>query len=133
MTIAAQLEKSIRQSSAIKFTRAVSLTTDRLDRVVPRKTGKLARSRKVRIAQRGNGFSAMIEYGPEYGRYLDEGVRPRVLPRKREGVYRFRVGGRVVYTRGPIKLPGTKKHMGWFSRPTSLADWSLVLRRVFGA
>lgn len=131
MSIAAQLERSIRRDAAIKFTRAVDRTTDRLDKTVPVKTGKLKRSRKVRMSTAGTRFSATVSYPQDYGGYLDEGVRPHVIRPRRGKVLRFVSGGRVVYAR-KVNHPGTNKHRGWFSRPTSLADWRLVLSQVFG-
>lgn len=131
MSLATELQAVKRREWATKFTRAVDRTTDRLDRTVPVKTGRLKRSRRVRISTTGSRFSATVEYTQPYGEMLDQGTRPHVIRPRRARVLRFVSGGRVVYTRR-VNHPGTRKHRGWFSRPTSAADWRLTLNQVFG-
>lgn len=127
---AAQLERSLRREWVTDFARAVDRTTDRLDRTVPVKTGALKRSRRVQMRASGNVMVASITYGQPYGQYLDEGVRPHVIRPRRARVLRFVSGGKVVYAKR-VNHPGTNKHRGWFSRPTSTTDWQLVLAQVF--
>lgn len=130
--IGAQLAQRYQREAAIKFTRAVDRTTSRLDQTVPVKTGKLKRSRRVKITTTGTRFSALVEYTQPYGQYLDEGVRPHAIVARRASVLRF-MGrdGNVVYRR-KVWHPGTNKRRGWFSRPMSPTDWRLTLRQVFG-
>lgn len=130
MSLATQLRPVVERDAARKFARAVDRVTDRLDAVVPVKTGKLKRSRRVRFSS-GRTLSAEIEYPPDYGGFLDEGVKPHTIRPRNAKALRFIVGGRVVFAR-VVHHPGTRKHMGWFSRSTSAADWRLVLRQVFG-
>lgn len=131
MSLAAQLTPIVKRDAATKFARAVSRTTDRIDRTVPVKTGALRRSRRVRISSGSTLLSAEIVYPLDYGGFLDEGVRPHVIRARNAKVLRFRVGGKVLFRR-QVFHPGTKKHMGWFSRPTSAPDWRLTLQQVFG-
>lgn len=133
MSLAAQLAPSVRADAARKFARAVRIVDDRLDKSVPVKTGRLKRSRRTRLSTGGDLLSAEISYSvsPDYGQFLDEGVKPHVIRPRRAKVLRFVVGGKVVFARR-VMHPGTRKHMGWFSRPTSAPDWRLVLDRVFG-
>lgn len=137
MSLAAQLAPAIRRDAATKFGRAVRIVDDRLDKTAPVKTGRLKRSRRTRLSTAGDLLSADIDYqarsrsgGGDYGEFLDEGVRPHVIRPRRAKVLRFVVGGRVVYAR-KVNHPGTNKHRGWFSRPTSSTDWRLVLDQVF--
>ena len=131
MSLATQLKPVVRREAATKFARAVDRTTTRLDKSVPVKTGALKRSRRVRISTSGDLFTADVEYTKKYGDYLDEGVRPHVIRPRRAKALRFVSGGRIVFAK-VVHHPGTRKHMGWFSRIVSLEDWRLVLRQVFG-
>lgn len=139
-SLTAQLQESLRRDAAVRFSRAVRITTDRLDATTPVKTGRLKRSRRTTFTTGGNVLSAQIDYsarspgGADYGKMLDEGLRPHRITARSGGVLRFVVGGRVLFRRSVNWRPGARanSHRGWLSRPTSQADWRLTLNRVFG-
>ena len=118
MSIGAQLARDYQREAAIKFTRAVDRTTAALDKRAPVKTGKLKRSRRVRITTTGSRFSATVDYtarapgGFDYGEGLDEGLKPHTISAKPGGVLRF-MGrdGKIVYRKKVFWKPRSGKHL----------------------
>lgn len=78
---------------------------------VSRQTGLYQRSFKSSVEPgRGNQTARIVtENSAPYAGYIEAGTRPHVMPRKTAGVYVFQADhGGTVFTRGPIKHPGTE-------------------------
>ena len=119
----------LQKESVRNFNNAVRLQKQKLDRIVPVKTGKLARSQKVISSTNGNVLTADFIYPTNIANFTDAGTRPHIIRPKRASVLRFEVGGDIVFAK-KVKHPGTRGTK-WFSRTMTLANWQSELKRWF--
>lgn len=130
MSIAAQLQRTVRNAGAQAMAAAVQTVVSSLDDGVPVDRGTLKRSRRVSgIRPTAAGFSVDIAYTAPQAEFTEKGTRPHVIRPRRAKALRFVSGGRTVFAR-VVHHPGTKAQH-WFSRRVNLARWSSALRGGF--
>lgn len=112
--------------------RAQAALERELDRNVPRDTGKLARTRRVRVQHTPTRSVITVAYPTALADITEAGPGPHVIRPRRRKALRFRVGGRVVFARRVHWRPGpgVRRNKGWFSRSTSAAAWARIIREA---
>lgn len=76
--------------------------------LTPVDTGRLRSATRSRIRNTLTGVTGELINDVEYAEMVHDGTAPhRITPRRRDGVLRFNIGGRVVYARY-VNHPGTQ-------------------------
>lgn len=106
-----------------------------LDRDVPRKTGALARSRRITISGGGPSvYSLTVTYPTKIANFTDEGTRAHRITAKNAKALRFVVGGRVVFAKSVYWRPGpgVARNKRWFRKNVAIQRWRTILGQVMG-
>lgn len=146
MSVAAQLAPRVRAAAAAQHALAVRFVEADLDRRTPRRSGALARSKRVRTSVGSTLISTRIEYLAPQAAFTDRGTRRHIIRARPGRVLAFRPGqpgaspvgmrtlrgrprargGPVVFARF-VRHPGTKGTR-WFRGALTQTLWRGYLR-----
>lgn len=130
MSIAAQLQKTVRNAGAQAMAAGVESISRATDRAAPVDKGTLKRSRRIsEIRPTAKGFSVDIRYTAPQANFTNDGTRPHTIRPRRGKVLRFQSGGRTIFAR-VVHHPGNRG-THWFDKVVNAATWSQALRRGF--
>lgn len=148
MSVAAQLAPRIRQQALVRHALAVKFAEVELDRRTPRRSGALAKSKRVRTSVGSFVISTSFEYLAPQAAFTDRGTKAHIIrpkpgkflvfkpgqpgaspvgSRSLRGRARAR-GGPVVFVRSPrfVRHPGNKGTR-WFRGVFTQANWRRFL------
>lgn len=130
MSIAAQLQRTVRNAGAQAMVAGVETMARATERAAPVDTGELKRSRRISpVRPTATGFSVDIVFTAPQANWTNDGTRPHTIRPRRRKALRFVVGGRTVFAR-VVHHPGNRG-THWFDRVVNVAAWSQALRRGF--
>lgn len=132
MSIQAQLAPVVRARALQKVNTARIRIEGNLDLRVPRRSGRLARSRRTRVLPGTQVIALQIEYPSDVATWTDQGTKAHVIRARRASALRFfwpKVG-RVVYFRSVRWKPGpgVARNKRWFRGAVTLTEWRKALR-----